>query len=125
MVPAGVAQDVASNENSVVDFSFYFNIRAPKVVPIITPGTQDEEHNVLVIEKIEYFNNTKIQLVTLQGELIKVWENFENYADPSNSTQSDFNFMDLKQGSYIVIVDFVSPLSSIKEKVVEIIEVLK
>jgi hypothetical protein len=125
-IPSAVAIDAASNPNDAAqDFSIYYDpLPEMKIVPVITPGTQDDQNNVLVVEKIRYFSQNKLRLVNRWGDLIKEWENFQNYTS-SSSEQADFNFMNLNQGSYIAILDYVNPVSGSNEKIVQMITVLK
>jgi hypothetical protein len=122
----GIATDLAGNPNDpAIPFEIIYDpLPALKIRPIITPGSQDEENNVLVIENIGKYPENTVKLVTKWGDLIKEWQNFENYTTTS-SEQDGINYMDLKQGSYICILDYKDPVTGNNETLVQMIIILK
>jgi hypothetical protein len=123
---AAAVIDVATNFNlSGADFRIvYVPLPDVKILPIITPGNQDDQNNVIVVDHIKYYKENSLKLVNRGGEVIKEWTNFQNYTT-SYSEQPDFNFMDLNQGEYISILEYTNPVSGAREKLVQLIMVLK
>jgi predicted heme/steroid binding protein len=123
---AGVVRDVANNSNlSGDDFRImYIPLPEVKIRPIITPGDQDDQNNVLVVDHIKYYKENNLKLINRWGEVMKEWIDFQNYTT-SYSQQPDFNFMDLNQGEYICVLDYTNPVTGAREKRVQMIMVLK
>ena len=123
---AGDVTDAATNSNlAAEDFRIvYFPLPDMQIRPIITPGLQDDENNVLVIDHVQYYKDNNLKLMNRWGAVLKEWTNFQNYTT-TYSDQPDFNFTELNQGEYMCVLDYTNPVTGKRDNLVKMIMVLK
>lgn len=85
---------------------------------LITPFTEDEANDVLLIDNINLTEENTVTLLDRWGVSHRVWKNYDN-ANPQ------FDFKKLSPGNYICIVEYKLPGSSEMKKKSQMITVLR
>jgi hypothetical protein len=73
---------------------------------MITPFTQDEVNDKLVIENIDLTESNKVTFIDRYGVVVKEWTNY--------TSDIEFDFQRFSPGNYICVVEYVAPGSSTK-----------
>jgi hypothetical protein len=91
---------------------------------LISPFKVDGHNDFLAIDNIDKFPTNKVTLLDRYGVLIKEWEDFSNFDDPSKPNTDIFNFTRLSPGNYICIVEYGNASQATRKKS-QMITVLK
>jgi hypothetical protein len=73
---------------------------------MITPFTQDDVNDKLVIENIDLTESNKVTFIDRYGVIVKEWTNYTN--------DIEFDFQRFNPGNYICVVEYVTPGTSTK-----------
>jgi hypothetical protein len=93
-----------------------------RINDLITPYNLDGINDNLRIVNIEYTVENTVTIIDRWGVPVKTWNNFRNYDD---SSPDDFDFTRLSPGNYICILEYKLTAESPKEKLTQMITVLK
>jgi hypothetical protein len=73
---------------------------------MITPFTQDEVNDKLVIENIDVTESNKVTFIDRYGVVVKEWTNY--------TSDIEFDFQRFSPGNYVCVVEYVAPGSPTK-----------
>lgn len=96
-----------------------------RIMDLITPFNSDNINDKLKIVNIEYSYENKVTLLDRWGVPVREWKNFRNYDDPTNPTTDTFDFTKLSPGNYICVLEYTLSADAPKEKLNQMISVLK
>ena len=92
---------------------------------LITPFNSDNINDKLKIVNIEYTFENKVTLLDRWGVPVREWKNFRNFDDPTNPNTDTFDFTKLSPGNYICVLEYTLSADAPKEKLNQMISVLK
>ncbi len=96
-----------------------------RIMDLITPFTADNINDRLKILNIEYTYENKVTLLDRWGVTVHEWSNFRNYDDPSATGNDNYDFTKLSPGNYICVLEYKLSADSPREKLNQMITVLK
>lgn len=96
-----------------------------KIMDLITPFNSDNINDKLKIVNIEYTFENKVTLLDRWGVPVREWKNFRNFDDPTNPNTDTFDFTKLSPGNYICVLEYTLSADAPKEKLNQMISVLK
>lgn len=96
-----------------------------RIMDLITPFNSDNINDKLKIVNIEYSYENKVTLLDRWGVPVREWKNFRNYDDPANPNTDTFDFTKLSPGNYICVLEYTLSADAPKEKLNQMISVLK
>ncbi|NJM26917.1 MAG: hypothetical protein HC859_17045, partial [Bacteroidia bacterium] len=96
-----------------------------QIMDLITPFNADAFNDKLRIINVEYTFDNKVTLLDRWGVVVKTWSNFRNYDDPTNPSGDAFDFTRLSPGNYICVLEYRLTQDSPREKLTQMITVLK
>lgn len=96
-----------------------------RINDLITPFNLDDINDKLKIINIQYTFENTVTLLDRWGVVVRQWKNFSNYDDPNNPNTDNFDFANLSPGNYICVLEYKLTADSPKEKLTQMISVLK
>jgi hypothetical protein len=96
-----------------------------RIHDLITPFNEDLVNDQLKILNIEYVFTSKVTLLDRWGVPVNEWKDFRNYDHPTNPNNDGYDFTKLSPGNYICVLEYQLTADSPKEKISQMITVLK
>ena len=96
-----------------------------RIMDLITPFNSDNINDKLKIVNIEYTFENNVTLLDRWGVPVREWKNFRNFDDPTNPNPDTFDFTKLSPGNYICVLEYTLSADAPKEKLNQMISVLK